>query len=171
VVGAVAPSRRKLVVGNWKMNGSVAANAALLDALKTASLGLAEVSVCVPAPYLRDVATALAGSAIAWGGQDCSQHASGAYTGEVSAAMLAELGCRHVIVGHSERRAMHGESDPLVAAKAAAALAQCRDPDLQPDCPSARAHNQTSAPRKGSEFGQKTRLLQHCAEVMRMPSR
>jgi triosephosphate isomerase len=120
--GGAAP-RTKLVVGNWKMNGSVAANAALLDALKSAPLGAAEVSVCVPAPYLRDVANLLAGTTIAWGGQDCSIHAAGAFTGEISAAMLAELGCRHVIVGHSERRALHGETDVVVAQKAEVALA------------------------------------------------
>ena len=115
--------RRSLVVGNWKMNGSVASNEVLLAAIKAAPLGDAEVSVCVPTVYLHDVAEALHGSAIRWGAQDCSSHQAGAYTGEVSAAMLAELGCCHVIVGHSERRALHAESDDLVADKAAAALA------------------------------------------------
>jgi triosephosphate isomerase len=118
-----AATRRPLVVGNWKMNGSAAGNEALLAALKTAALGAAEVSVCVPAVYLHDVAQTLEGSAVHWGAQDCSSHESGAYTGEISAAMLAEFGCRHVIVGHSERRALHGEGDALVAQKAAAALA------------------------------------------------
>jgi len=114
--------RRPLVVGNWKMNGSAASNEALLAALKAASFGDTEVSVCVPAVYLHDVADTLHGGAVHWGAQDCSSHDSGAYTGEISAAMLAEFGCCHVIVGHSERRALHGESDRLVAQKAAAAL-------------------------------------------------
>jgi triosephosphate isomerase len=95
----------------------------LLGALKAAPLGDAEVSVCVPAVYLEGVGQALQGSAVHWGAQDCSSHESGAFTGEISAAMLAEFGCRHVIVGHSERRALHGEGDALVAQKAAAALA------------------------------------------------
>ena len=115
--------RRPLVVGNWKMNGSAASNEALLAALKAAlPFGDAEVSVCVPAVYLHEVAESLHGGAVRWGAQDCSSHEAGAYTGEISAAMLAEFGCCHVIVGHSERRALHGESDGLVAQKAAAAL-------------------------------------------------
>ena len=117
------PVRRKLVVGNWKMNGSRAANAELLAALKAAGPWVAEVAVCAPGPYLGDVALSLQGEAIAWGAQDCSAFESGAYTGEVSASMLAEFGCRYVINGHSERRALHGESDQLVADKAKAALA------------------------------------------------
>jgi triosephosphate isomerase (TIM) len=114
---------RKLVVGNWKMNGSRAANAELLAALKAAGPWVAEVAVCVPAVYLGDVALSLQGEEIKWGAQDCSAFESGAYTGEMSAAMLAEFGCRYVLAGHSERRAMHGESDQLVADKAKAALA------------------------------------------------
>jgi triosephosphate isomerase (TIM) len=115
--------RRKLVVGNWKMNGGRVANAELLAALKQAEPWDAGVAVCAPFPYLADVALSLQGSRIVWGAQDCSAHESGAYTGEVSAAMLAEFGCHYVIVGHSERRAYHAESDQLVADKAKAALA------------------------------------------------
>ncbi|HEX7437960.1 MAG TPA: triose-phosphate isomerase [Caldimonas sp.] len=114
--------RRKLVVGNWKMNGSHAANAELLAGLQAAGPWVAEVAVCAPFPYLAEVALSLQGGDMAWGAQDCSAHESGAYTGEVSAAMLAEFGCRYVIVGHSERRALHLESDQLVADKAKAAL-------------------------------------------------
>jgi triosephosphate isomerase (TIM) len=116
--------RRKLVVGNWKMNGSRAANAELLTALKAAGPWMAEVAVCAPSVYVADVVLSLQGSAITWGAQDCSAFESGAYTGEVSAVMLAELGCRYVLCGHSERRAYHGESDQIVADKAKAALAQ-----------------------------------------------
>ena len=115
--------RRKLVVGNWKMNGNRLANAELLAGLEEAGPFTAEVAVCPPFPYLSEVALSLQGKRIAWGAQDCSAHEPGAYTGEVSAAMLAEFGCRYVIVGHSERRAYHAESDQLVADKAKAALA------------------------------------------------
>jgi len=116
-------TRRKLVVGNWKMNGTRVGNVDLLAALKEAGPFVAETAVCAPFPYLADVALSLQGAAIGWGAQDCSAHDSGAYTGEVSAAMLAEFGCHFVIVGHSERRAYHGESDQLVADKAKIALA------------------------------------------------
>ncbi|HZW22756.1 triose-phosphate isomerase [Noviherbaspirillum sp.] len=115
--------RRKLIAGNWKMNGSLAANTALLNEIKgTLGQPSCSVAVCVPAPYFAQCQALLAGSAVVWGGQDLSVHESGAYTGEVAAAMLADFGCSHVIVGHSERRTYHGESDELVAAKAVRAL-------------------------------------------------
>lgn len=115
--------RRKLVAGNWKMNGSLAANAALVAGIKEGLPAAAcDVAVCVPAPYLAQVQGAVAGSAVALGAQDMSAHASGAYTGEVSASMLQEFGVQYVILGHSERRAYHGESDAAVAAKTVAAL-------------------------------------------------
>ena len=115
--------RQKLIVGNWKMHGGLAANAELLASLKAGIADGGQAAVCVPFPYLAQVQQLLSGSAIAWGAQDVSEHGQGAYTGEVSAAMLRDFDCRYVIVGHSERRAMHGESDDLVARKAEAALA------------------------------------------------
>jgi len=115
--------RRKLIAGNWKMNGSKAVNAALLNDIKS---GLGQpacaVVVCVPAPYFAQCESGLTGSPVAWGGQDLSIHESGAYTGEVSASMLADFHCGYVIVGHSERRIYHGESDDLVAKKTVKAL-------------------------------------------------
>ena len=117
--------RKKLVAGNWKMNGGLAANTALLDAL-LAGLGApgCQVAACVPAPYLAQVSARVAGSALALGAQDVSAHAAGAYTGEVSAAMLGDFGVAYCIVGHSERRQYHGETDTTVAVKAHAALRQ-----------------------------------------------
>ncbi|MEO3692345.1 triose-phosphate isomerase [Roseateles paludis] len=115
--------RKKLVVGNWKMHGNRASNAQLLGGLKDAGPWTADVAVCAPFLYIADTALALAGTAIGYGAQDCSAHEQGAYTGEVSPLMLADVGCRYVIVGHSERRAYHAESDQLVADKAKVALA------------------------------------------------
>jgi triosephosphate isomerase len=116
--------RKKLIAGNWKMNGSLAANEALVAALR-AGMGNAQslVAVCVPAPYLAQVQQLVAGSAIDLGSQDVSQHESGAYTGEFSAGMLREFGVRYCLVGHSERRQYHGETDVVVATKAQRALA------------------------------------------------
>jgi triosephosphate isomerase (TIM) len=116
--------RRKLIAGNWKMNGSLSANESLLAGLK-ADLGQPScaVAVCVPAPYLFQCQSLMSGTSVAWGGQDISVHASGAYTGETSGAMLADFNSTYVIVGHSERRSYHGESNQLVAMKAASALA------------------------------------------------
>lgn len=120
---------KKLIAGNWKMNGSLAANEALLSALAS---GLdvqpaCEVAVCVPAPYLAQIQALRSAdvrlACVALGAQDVSTHVAGAYTGEVGAAMLGDLGCRYAIVGHSERRQYHSESDTVVADKAKAALA------------------------------------------------
>ena len=117
--------RARLVVGNWKMNGGLAKNAALLDALAGAWRGDADraMAVCVPYPYLAQVRDRLDGTAIAWGAQDVSEQEAGAHTGDVAGGMIAEFGCRYVIVGHSERRQGHGETDALVAAKARAVQA------------------------------------------------
>jgi triosephosphate isomerase len=116
---------RPLIAGNWKMNGSRAQTEALVQDLKgrlASNPGLAaDLLVCPPAPYVAQAAALTAGSGLAVGGQDCHTKQSGAYTGDVSAAMLADAGCRYVIVGHSERRADHGEGSELVAAKAKAA--------------------------------------------------
>jgi triosephosphate isomerase len=122
--------RQPLVAGNWKMNGTRASVAALLDGLKAgiAQVTTAEVAVCAPAILIADTQASLQGTPIKWGGQDLSVHASGAYTGEISGPMLTDFGCHFVIIGHSERRAYHGESDTLVAEKFAAA----REVDLVP---------------------------------------
>ncbi|MDP2134909.1 MAG: triose-phosphate isomerase [Sulfuritalea sp.] len=114
--------RTKLVAGNWKMHGSLAANSALLQAVRDGARGRAEVAVCVPYPYLAQAQAALEGSGVGWGAQDVSEHAQGAWTGEVSAMMLTEFGCRYVLVGHSERRSFFGDTDAVVAAKFAAAI-------------------------------------------------
>lgn len=118
-----ARMRPKLVVGNWKMHGSLAGNNALLQGLVAgvAAIGEVRASVCVPFPFLAQAQSMLAATPVGWGAQNLSEHAQGAYTGEVSAAMLGEFGCRHVLVGHSERRALYGEADAVVAAKFVAA--------------------------------------------------
>ncbi|MEZ5702537.1 MAG: triose-phosphate isomerase, partial [Burkholderiaceae bacterium] len=118
--------KKKLIAGNWKMNGSLAANQALIEAMLAGLQGVepkAEMALCAPAVYLAQVQHLLSSSPVAWGSQDVSAQEVGAYTGEISASMLIDFGCRYAIVGHSERRGYHGESDTTVASKAQRALA------------------------------------------------
>ena len=122
--------KKKLIVGNWKMNGLLASNQAVIDAL-LAGMGTltadfassANVAVCVPSVYLAQLQVLLKGCSIALGAQDVSQHEVGAFTGETSAAMLREFGVRFCLVGHSERRQYHAESNSLVSLKAKQVLA------------------------------------------------
>ena len=115
--------RSKLVVGNWKMHGGIVQNRNLLNAVIAGTTGMDEtgVAVCVPYPYLSQAQSVLQATRVCWGAQNVSQYDKGAYTGEVSAAMLMDFGCRYVIVGHSERRALYGEDNDTVALKFRAA--------------------------------------------------
>ena len=124
--------RQPLVAGNWKMNGSRASIKALLDGIKQGAgeVKAAELAVCAPFVYLGDAQEQLQGSTIAWGGQNLSTEASGAFTGEISADMLLDFGCKYVIVGHSERRSLYAEGDELVARKFAVARAAGLKPIL-----------------------------------------
>ena len=115
--------QRKLIVGNWKMNGSLAMNAELLNGIRDGLAGIdCDLAICVPFPYLSQCQSAMKGTDVALGAQDVSAHAVGAYTGQVSTRMLLDFGCKYVIVGHSERREYCNESDELVANKVQRAL-------------------------------------------------
>ncbi|MNZ48522.1 MULTISPECIES: triose-phosphate isomerase [Pseudomonas] len=117
-------NKQKLVIGNWKMNGSSAANASLLRSVLPVISRFegVEIAICPPFPYLTTVADLLDDSDVLLGAQNLSSQLSGAHTGEVSASMLHDIGCRFVLVGHSERRALYSEDDDLVAKKFATAL-------------------------------------------------
>ncbi len=119
----MTPGTRPMIAGNWKMHGLAADGLALAHAVKDGAKGQAELVVCPPATLVAALAGALAGTAVAVGGQDCHMAAKGAHTGDVSAPMLADAGARFVILGHSERRGAYRETDPTVRAKAEAAIA------------------------------------------------
>ena len=115
--------RRKIAAGNWKLNGNLAFADALLGALEVPKVAGVEVLVFPPMPYVAGLAAKFGDGGIGFGAQDVSEHDKGAYTGEVSAAMLKEVGAGHALVGHSERRQYHGETSEIVARKFVAAKA------------------------------------------------
>lgn len=124
--------RRPLIAGNWKMNGSKESIKSLLDGIKQGigDVSSAEVLVCAPSIYIDSVSSQLEGSRVVIGAQNMSEQASGAFTGEISGSMLNDFGCKYVIIGHSERRAIYGEDDALVAKKYAAVRAAGMTPIL-----------------------------------------
>lgn len=124
--------RQNLVAGNWKMNGSKADIKELLDGIKKGigDVETAEVAVCPPFIYLGEVEAQLSGTPIAWGAQNLSTEEKGAFTGEISAAMINDFGCKYVLVGHSERRSLYGEDDAVVAKKFSVARAAGLKPIL-----------------------------------------
>ncbi len=122
-ISEMTTSRTPLIAGNWKMNGTVAESVALTRAVDDGAPGGCELLICPPAVLIPPVAAALKGGNVAVGGQDCHFAGSGAHTGDIAAVMLAEAGCGYVILGHSERRADHGETDELVRSKTEAAHA------------------------------------------------
>jgi triosephosphate isomerase (TIM) len=132
IMNKPAKSRRRMVAGNWKMHGSRAENKALVEALVAAETidETVDCLVCPPYVYLTDVARLLVGTSILLGAQDVSAETQGAFTGEVSSSMLLDTGCTHVLIGHSERRALNGENDAVVARKFAAALSRGLTPIL-----------------------------------------
>lgn len=124
--------RKILVAGNWKLNGSLEGNEALVQGVVSgmADVKNCDVAVCPPFPYLAQVQSLIGESGVSLGAQDCADQVSGAFTGEVSAGMLKELGCEYIIVGHSERRSIYGEDDAFTARKFAAARAAGLKPIL-----------------------------------------
>jgi triosephosphate isomerase (TIM) len=124
--------RQKLVAGNWKMNGSKADIKELLNGIKQGigDVETAEVAVCPPFIYLGEVEAQLSGTPIAWGAQNLSTEEKGAFTGEISAAMVNDFSCKYVLVGHSERRSLYGEDDAVVAKKFSVARAAGLKPIL-----------------------------------------
>jgi triosephosphate isomerase len=124
--------RQPLIAGNWKMNGSKAETVELLNGIKAGvgEITKSEVAVCPPFPYLYLAEETLKGSAVVYGAQDCSQEEGGAFTGQVSAAMLKDFGCTYVIVGHSERRLFNGETDAIIGSKYKMAVAHGLTPIL-----------------------------------------